>query len=304
MQLDLPKHVKKKLIEQMTPMDDVMFACLFRDNIEAMNTVVRVCLGDDTISLTKLVIKDEVSIPGFHNVIFDARAVDGQGRQFDVEIQNDSRGALPQRARYYSSILDAYALEPGRDYKDLRPSCVIFMMRRDYWKTGAERMVFEMFDREHGVFLNDGRKIVYMNGEATGDSPIAKLMHDFRCSRGEDMYYNSIGRRAIELRSTAEEDMTVDMEIQRLVRHYFKDDIKREAKKEAEKEVKKELEKEVKKEVEKEVAKLAEGVREEARAEGKNEATIDYAMKMKQENLPVDLISRITGLNSEQIARL
>ena len=54
----------------------------------------------------------------------------------------------------------------------------------------------------------------------------------------------------------------------------------------------------------KEVAKLAEGVREEARAEGKNEATIDHAMKMKQENLPVDLISRITGLNSEQIARL
>lgn len=296
MQPDLPKHVKKKLIEQMTPMDDVMFACLFRDNIEAMNTVVRVCLGDDTISLTKLVIKDEVSIPGFHNVIFDARAVDGQGRQFDVEIQNDSRGALPQRARYYSSILDAYALEPGRDYKDLRPSYVIFMMRRDYWKTGAERMVFEMFDREHGVFLNDGRKIVYMNGEATGDSPIAKLMHDFRCSRGEDMYYNSIGRRAIELRSTAEEDMTVDMEIQRLVWHYFKDDIKREAKKEAEKEVKEK--------VEKEVAKLAEGVREEARAEGKNETVMDHAMKMKQENLPVDLISRITGLNSEQIARL
>lgn len=42
----------------------------------------------------------------------------------------------------------------------------------------------------------DGTHIVYVNGEYRGDNPIGMLMHDFSCTKPDDMKYEVLAKRA------------------------------------------------------------------------------------------------------------
>jgi hypothetical protein len=44
--------------------------------------------------------------------------------------------------------------------------------------------------RETGKKFKDGSYIIYVNGSYKGDDAIGKLVHDFRCSNADDMYYS------------------------------------------------------------------------------------------------------------------
>lgn len=44
------------------------------------------------------------------SAILDCVVRDGDGRQFDVEIQQDTEGASPKRARYHSGLRDMNTL--------------------------------------------------------------------------------------------------------------------------------------------------------------------------------------------------
>jgi hypothetical protein len=43
---------------------------------------------------------------------------------------------------------------------------------------------------ETGKKFKDGSHIIYVNGSYKGDDAIGKLVHDFRCSNADDMYYS------------------------------------------------------------------------------------------------------------------
>ena len=61
----------------------------------------------------------------------DCVARDSEGKQFDVEIQQDNEGASPKRARYHSGLMDMNTLNPGQDFDELPESYVIFITRDD-----------------------------------------------------------------------------------------------------------------------------------------------------------------------------
>ena len=48
----------------------------------------------------------------------------------------------------------------------------------------VERMILET-----GEPFNDDEHIIYVNGAIEEDTAIGKLMHDFRCTDPDDMYY-------------------------------------------------------------------------------------------------------------------
>lgn len=43
--------------------------------------------------------------------------------------------------------------------------------------------------------FEDGEHILYVNGEYRGDSDIGKLMHDFNCTKADDMYFELMANR-------------------------------------------------------------------------------------------------------------
>lgn len=46
-----------------------------------------------------------------------------------------------------------------------------------------------------GNFFEDGEHILYVNGEYRGESDIGRLMHDFNCTRADDMKFELMAER-------------------------------------------------------------------------------------------------------------
>ena len=49
---------------------------------------------------------------------------------------------------------------------------------------------------EEKVLFNDGSHIIYVNGKYRGDDEIGRLMHDFSCTKPDDMNYDALAKRA------------------------------------------------------------------------------------------------------------
>ena len=56
---------------------------------------------------------------------------------------------------------------------------------------------------ETGKKFEDGSHIIYVNGSYKNDSdPIGKLMHDFRCTNPEDMFYSLLAKQVKYFKET------------------------------------------------------------------------------------------------------
>ena len=83
-------------------------------------------------------------------------------------------------------------------------SFIIFITENDKYECGVpvyhiERTIEE---REHELF-GDGLHILYVNGEyRNADTPIGRLMHDFHCTKSEDMYSKVLAKEVKYLKET------------------------------------------------------------------------------------------------------
>ena len=129
-------------------------------------------------------------------VRLDIVATDGSGRKFNVEIQRADDGADPRRARYHSSMLDAFILRKNRKYYDLPETWVIFIKEHDIFQDGCALYQVERTIEGSGRKFQDGAHILYVNGAYRGDDDIGRLMHDFSCTNPDDMYDAVLAERA------------------------------------------------------------------------------------------------------------
>ena len=101
-------------------------------------------------------------------------------------------------------MIDRGLLEKGRDFDDLPESFVIFITENDKYERGVpiyhiERMIEE---NDYALF-GDGLHILYVNGEYQNvDTPVGRLMHDFHCTKSEDMYSKVLADEVRYLKET------------------------------------------------------------------------------------------------------
>lgn len=98
-------------------------------------------------------------------VRFDVYTKD-DNRIFDVEIQTLNKKNLPQRARYYQSIIDVNSLNSGVNYIDLKTTYIIFICLNDIFDYGLPVYTFSNTCREdNSINLNDGTYKVFFNAK-------------------------------------------------------------------------------------------------------------------------------------------
>ena len=122
-------------------------------------------------------------------ITIDIWAVDGNGKVYDIEVQRADTGAIPQRARFHSALIDSKLLEEGQKFKEIKDSYVIFITQNDVIGEGLPLYHVERVIKENNRDFSDGSHIIYVNGaykDAT--TQIGRLVHDFGCSRSVDMY--------------------------------------------------------------------------------------------------------------------
>ena len=201
--LELRYEVYQAVIRGLTLMSDTFMRNVLKQR-ECAEYILQVIMKDKKLRITEAIVqKDYKNLQG-RSAVLDCVAQDAGGRQFNVEIQQDTEGASPRRARYHSGLMDMNTLNPGQDFDELPETYVIFITRDDTLGYGLPVYHVTRKIEEVGADFGDEAYILYVNAGTQEDTELGRLMHDFHCRRAEDMYSEILAERVRELKETQE----------------------------------------------------------------------------------------------------
>ena len=191
------------VLKNLAIMSDVFMRNVFKKR-ECTEYVLQVIMGrKDLKVLDQVLQKDYKNLQG-RSAILDCVVRDADGSQFNVEIQQDTEGASPKRARYHSGLMDMNTLNAGQDFEELPETYVIFITRDDV--LGYDLPIYHIGRKieEIGAEFKDESYIIYVNSGCQDDTELGRLMHDFHCKDAEDMHSEILAKRVYELKETQE----------------------------------------------------------------------------------------------------
>lgn len=193
----------EKTIDELRIMDDDFLVKVFDNNNDALNLLLNIILGRSDMVVTEATTQREYKNVSGRSVRLDIFAKDSSGKVYDIEIQRNDRGASNRRARFYSSMLDTKLLNPGDDFSALVDSYVIFITENDVFGEKLPLYHINRIVEETGNVFGDGTHIIYVNGAYEDNtSPIGRLMHDFRCTRADEMNYSQLADKVRYFKET------------------------------------------------------------------------------------------------------
>ena len=191
----------KGIIKNFTLMSDIFMRNVFKQR-ECLEYVLQVIMEKQDLKVIEQIIqKDYKNLQG-RSAIMDCVARDSEGKQFDVEIQQDNEGASPKRARYHSGLLDMNTLNPGQDFDELPESYVIFITRDDILGYGFPIYHIDRHIKEADDSFQDEAHIIYVNSRKQEDTELGRLMHDLHCKNADAMHSPVLAIRVHELKDT------------------------------------------------------------------------------------------------------
>ena len=255
------------LIQRFRLIDDTFFNVCFDNYIEGMQLLLRIFFGRDDLVVKHVVAQRSTDNLYGRGVRFDVLAEDSEGKIYACEVQRANKGAIPRRARYNSSMMDARELAKGEEYSKLPETWVIFITENDIYGAGFPLYHVERIVQELQRPFDDGAHILYVNGANRDDTPLGRLMQDFFCENPEQMNYKELAERADYFKAGAEGVNTMC-----------------------------EL-----------MEKFGEKKMEEGRLEGRLEGQrrmLDMARSLVALNVPLDVIEKASGLTRAEILAL
>jgi predicted transposase/invertase (TIGR01784 family) len=181
-------------IKNFRMLDDDFMKSVFDDK-PTVEFLLRIILNRP--DLVVISVRTEYVLNNLHgrSVRLDIVATDAQGKIYNIEIQRTDKGAGEKRARYNMSLIDANSTEPGDDFENIPEAYVIFITEKDHLGKGLPIYHIERTITETGEIFDDKAHIIYVNAEIVNDTPLGKLMHDFRCTDYRDMNYPILSER-------------------------------------------------------------------------------------------------------------
>ena len=188
LQTSLSRHKRAlQIIKRWRLMDDEFMKRCLKDNIPAVECILRIIMDKPDLKVQSVHIEDTIPNLMGRGIRMDVHAVDRDGAEYDIEVQRADKGAGARRARFNSSLLDLNSLKQGSAYEELPSSYVIFITEHDVWKHGLARYHIERTIRELQQPFDDGANIIYVNGAYHGTDSMGALMNDFRSADAGSM---------------------------------------------------------------------------------------------------------------------
>lgn len=190
----------KSILKDLTIMSDVFMRNVFKKR-ECTEYVLQVIMEKNLRIIDQVLQKDYKNLQG-RSAILDCVVRDSDGKQMDVEIQQDNEGASPKRARYHSGLMDMNTLNPGQDFDELPESYVIFITRDDALGYGLPIYHIHRTIEEVSEDFKDEAHIIYVNSKKQDDTELGRLVHDLHCKNAGDMHNKILADRVYELKET------------------------------------------------------------------------------------------------------
>ena len=203
------------IIKRWRLMDDEFMKRCLKDNIPAVECILRIIMEKPNLQVKTVHIEDTIPNLLGHGIRMDVHAVDLEGTEYDIEVQRSDRGAGMRRARFNSSLLDLNSLKKGSTYDMLPESYVIFITENDVWKQGLARYHVNRVIEELNQRFEDGEHILYVNGSYQGSDAMGSLMNDFRCDNAEHMMLHPLKEAVYRYKNNPEEVALMCAELER-----------------------------------------------------------------------------------------
>jgi hypothetical protein len=194
-----------KTVDRLCLFDDDFMSLVFDRNIEATEFLLNTIFERDDLKVIEVIGQREYKNPvvGGRCITIDIYAVDFAGKIYDIEVQRADSGAIPQRARFHSAMVDTRMLKEKQKFKEIEDSYIIFITQNDVLGEGLPLYHVERVITENNSFFEDGSHIIYVNGAyKNDDTPIGKLVHDFGCVRSADMYCDTLKKQVHYFKET------------------------------------------------------------------------------------------------------
>lgn len=194
--LDLERKRLEDLrrIQSLRLLDDDFMNKVFEDKACA-EFLLQIILERTDLTVQKVHSQHNLKNLQGRSVRLDILATDEAGRVYNIEVQRSDKGAGAKRARYNSSLIDANITEPGDNYENLNETYVIFITEHDVLKAGRPIYHIDRMIQETNASFGDGSHILYVNAQIKDNSALGQLMHDFACTKAEEMHYPILAKR-------------------------------------------------------------------------------------------------------------
>ena len=216
------KYIEK--IQHFRLIDDIYFNNFMDDNDAGMELFLRIILNDPLLKVLDIQTQREISNLYGRSVRFDVFVRDANGVEYNLEIQRSDEGAVEERARFNSSMLDTTTIKKGFEWgkNHLPPARVIFITEHDVLHGGQPlyhvwRMVVEL----NNQLFDDKSEIIYVNAEIQDETALGWLMHDMFCENPDDMHYQVLADRSRYFKTNEHGVMKMCKAMEELVKEGF-----------------------------------------------------------------------------------
>ena len=167
--------------ENLTLANDFLFCKIMQDE-ELCTEMIRRILPNIDVGHINFIENQKNIQEGIRNrgIRLDVFSKADNGKIYNIEIQTTNKGDLPKRARAYHMLISYDILSKDNmkthSYKDLHDAYVIIICTFDPFKHGKHIYTFyNTCEEVHGLKLNDGAFIIFLNAMGTADDISTEL---------------------------------------------------------------------------------------------------------------------------------
>ncbi len=116
-------QIYREILKNFTIMSDAFMRNVLKEKA-CTEYILQVIMEESELTVEDQVIQHDYKNLQGRSTIMDCVATDQKNRQMNIEIQQESKDASPQRSRYNSALLDMNTLNPGQSVKELPESYI------------------------------------------------------------------------------------------------------------------------------------------------------------------------------------
>ena len=190
---------KQKFLSELILMDDIFIRIVLKD-VKCTEYILQTILQKPDLKVKTQSIQSDLKNLQGRSLILDCLCSDTKGTVYNIEVQNDSHGASPKRARYHSGLIDMHILKKGKTFENLPESYVIFICAKDILKENKQIYHISRIIQESGKKFPDQSEIIYLNASKSSDNELGMLIKDFYTKDPKKMHSKVLAKRVADLK--------------------------------------------------------------------------------------------------------
>ena len=190
---------KQKFLSELILMDDIFMRIVLKDR-KCTEYILQTILQKPDLKIKTQSIQSDLKNLQGRSLILDCLCSDTNGTVYNIEVQNDSHGASPKRARYHSGLIDMHILKKGKTFENLPESYVIFICAKDILKENKQIYHISRIIQESGKKFPDQAEIIYLNTSKDSENELGKLIEDFYTKDPKKMHSKVLAKRVADLK--------------------------------------------------------------------------------------------------------